>query len=123
MLNVEDLTNPYIPGEGLGVFTGLALLAAGISTAVKRFLPEKFALAAGFLPAGCVGTRIGAFGLAAGGEPASSESGLCHGVPAAISAFIALMTGFFAARRNGNIGTNLLHNFFAYAVFDPPPLK
>ena len=123
MLNVEDLTNPYIPGEGLGVFTGLALLAAGISIAVKRFLPEKFALAAGFLPAGCVGTRIGAFGLAAGGEPASSESGLCHGVPAAISAFIALMTGFFAdapERQHRNESTAQL---FSYAVFDPPPLK
>jgi hypothetical protein len=115
MLNVENLTNPVVLGQALGAFVVLAALAAGMATAVKRFLPEKFALAAGFLLAGFIGTCIGAFGFADGREPAWSEAGLIYGVPALIAAFIALMTGLFAARRKGDTGTKQPHYFFAYA--------
>lgn len=115
MLNVENLTNPFVLGQALGAFVVLAALAAGMATAVKRFLPEKFALAAGFLLAGCIGTCIGAFGFADGGEPAWSESGLIYGVPALIAALIALITAIFAARRKGDTGTKQPQYFFAYA--------
>jgi hypothetical protein len=115
MLNVENLTNPFVLGQALGAFAVLAALAAGMATAAKRFLPEKFALAAGFLLAGLIGTCIGAFGFADGGEPAWSESGLIYGAPAAVAALIALLTGLFAARRNGGTGTKQPLYFFAYA--------
>lgn len=112
MFNFDNLTNPFVLGQAGGAFLALAALATAFAAPAKRVASNRFALAIGFLLAGCLGTVVGAFGFADGGEPVWRQATFGYGLPALVAAVVAALIGLLSSRDQGVEGK---HPKFALA--------
>ena len=96
MFNFDNLTNPWILGQAAGAFLVLAAFAAAFSAPAKGIVTKRFALAAGFLLSGCLGTVIGAFGFSDGGDPVWTQAAFTYGLPSLFAATAAFLIGVFS---------------------------